>query len=240
MPLLEGRDAVWRRAQACEEEVWRARGAAGDTYAARRGARLDAWLSFWAPPARGTRRVLEIGGAGLPAVEHATGFDARYAADPLMLRCRKGFAKRDGVFRSATRAEELPFPDARFDAVLMLNVLDHVEDPARALAEVARVLRPDGRLHLSCDTYAPAWLALRRARLTLGRPRRNDLLHPHHFTVASLARLVARRYRILELANRHADPLCGEQPGHTPYPLGGLMTRLKRAGRVYVVGRAKT
>ncbi|MBL8721134.1 MAG: class I SAM-dependent methyltransferase [Myxococcales bacterium] len=42
--------------------------------------------------------------------------------------------------------ERLPFADARFDAVVCTLVLCSVEDPARALAEIRRVLRPDGQL----------------------------------------------------------------------------------------------
>lgn len=41
---------------------------------------------------------------------------------------------------------ELPFADARFDQVLLLNVLQHAERPDRALGEAARVLRPGGQL----------------------------------------------------------------------------------------------
>jgi 2-polyprenyl-6-hydroxyphenyl methylase/3-demethylubiquinone-9 3-methyltransferase len=44
-------------------------------------------------------------------------------------------------------AEALPFDDATFDLVLLDNVLEHVRDPARALAEAHRVLRPDGLLY---------------------------------------------------------------------------------------------
>lgn len=40
--------------------------------------------------------------------------------------------------------QELPFPDASFDAVIANHMLFHVEDRPRALAEIARVLRPDG------------------------------------------------------------------------------------------------
>jgi ArsR family transcriptional regulator len=42
----------------------------------------------------------------------------------------------------------LPFADASFDQVLMLNVLPYLRTPARALGEAARVLRPGGRLAL--------------------------------------------------------------------------------------------
>jgi len=41
--------------------------------------------------------------------------------------------------------EALPIDDARVDAATMMLVLHHVPEPARALAEVARVLKPGGR-----------------------------------------------------------------------------------------------
>ena len=43
-------------------------------------------------------------------------------------------------------AQALDFPDGRFDAVVMTLVLSAVPDIGRAIAEVRRVLRPDGRL----------------------------------------------------------------------------------------------
>jgi 2-polyprenyl-3-methyl-5-hydroxy-6-metoxy-1,4-benzoquinol methylase len=45
-------------------------------------------------------------------------------------------------------AEQLPFDDQMFDGVLLNEVLEHVHDDARVLREVARVLRPGGRLVL--------------------------------------------------------------------------------------------
>jgi ArsR family transcriptional regulator len=49
----------------------------------------------------------------------------------------------------------LPFAAAAFDAVLMFHTLTYAEQPARALAECARVLRPGGRLVLLClDQHA--------------------------------------------------------------------------------------
>jgi SAM-dependent methyltransferase len=46
--------------------------------------------------------------------------------------------------------ESLPIQDAELDAATLLLVLHHLPDPAAALAEAARVLRPGGRL-LICD-----------------------------------------------------------------------------------------
>jgi demethylmenaquinone methyltransferase/2-methoxy-6-polyprenyl-1,4-benzoquinol methylase len=42
------------------------------------------------------------------------------------------------------RAEQLPFPDAAFDAVTFTYLLRYVDDPGAALRELARVVRPGG------------------------------------------------------------------------------------------------
>lgn len=41
---------------------------------------------------------------------------------------------------------ELPYPDASFDVVRAERVFQHIDDPARALAEMIRVARPGGRV----------------------------------------------------------------------------------------------
>lgn len=45
----------------------------------------------------------------------------------------------------ASSGEAIPHDDASFDTVVMTFVLCSVEDPGRTLAEIARVLKPDGR-----------------------------------------------------------------------------------------------
>ncbi|WP_114963885.1 bifunctional 2-polyprenyl-6-hydroxyphenol methylase/3-demethylubiquinol 3-O-methyltransferase UbiG [Tritonibacter mobilis] len=42
--------------------------------------------------------------------------------------------------------EDLPYADASFDAVVCVDVLEHVEDLTQVMAEIARVLKPDGTL----------------------------------------------------------------------------------------------
>jgi len=41
---------------------------------------------------------------------------------------------------------QLPFPDASFDAVVMVRVMHHLVEPQKALAEITRVLKPGGVL----------------------------------------------------------------------------------------------
>jgi SAM-dependent methyltransferase len=58
---------------------------------------------------------------------------------------------RDRVPGRAVEADvtSLPFADQSFDSAVLGEVLEHVEDDRAALAEIARVLRPDGVLALS-------------------------------------------------------------------------------------------
>lgn len=49
----------------------------------------------------------------------------------------------------AASAERLPFLDASFDAILSVEVLSHITDKAALAAELARVLRPGGRIVLA-------------------------------------------------------------------------------------------
>jgi demethylmenaquinone methyltransferase / 2-methoxy-6-polyprenyl-1,4-benzoquinol methylase len=52
------------------------------------------------------------------------------------------------------RAEDLPFPDASFDALTFTYLLRYVTDPAATMRELARVVRPGGRI-ASLEFYVP-------------------------------------------------------------------------------------
>lgn len=48
----------------------------------------------------------------------------------------------------------LPFKDAYFDIVLMMEVIEHLQDPAIALKEIKRVLKPGGLLYISFPNFS--------------------------------------------------------------------------------------
>jgi SAM-dependent methyltransferase len=54
-------------------------------------------------------------------------------------------------------AQALPYDDAAFDYVVCRHVLQAVADASRVLAEILRVLKPAGRMHLLCEDYGMLW-----------------------------------------------------------------------------------
>ncbi|MBB3676104.1 class I SAM-dependent methyltransferase [Modestobacter versicolor] len=100
-----------------------------------------------------TGDVLEIGfgsGHNLPHLPpEVTGV---WAVEPSATAVQLSRARRDAspvpVVLAGDDAQSLPFPDDRFDSALCTWVLCGVPDAGRALAEVARVLRPGAALHL--------------------------------------------------------------------------------------------
>lgn len=92
-------------------------------------------------------RVLEVGagnGRNLAYYRPATKVVA-VEPDPHMMRL--ACARSSGAILVRGDAEELPFPNASFDAVVACLVLCTIPSPERALEEICRVLRPGGKLH---------------------------------------------------------------------------------------------
>jgi 2-polyprenyl-3-methyl-5-hydroxy-6-metoxy-1,4-benzoquinol methylase len=88
-----------------------------------------------------------------------------------------------------TDACALPFRDAEFDRVVVVDMLEHAPDEARFAAELARVTKPGGALIV--NTPHLKHTALRRLRLALGQ---SDEKHGHlrpGYDVARLQQLFA-------------------------------------------------
>jgi SAM-dependent methyltransferase len=111
------------------------------TYAVR--APLARWLAVEAERAAadlGPFRMLDVGCGEMP---YLTLFDA-HAREII------GMDTHDNPRASLVGAiEAIPAEDASFDVVLCAQVLEHVDDPAQGVRELARVVRPGGRVLLS-------------------------------------------------------------------------------------------
>jgi SAM-dependent methyltransferase len=154
--------------------------------------RMDLALDWIGPASASGRapRALDAGcGAGRLSVALAQrGYEVdAIDASPAMLARADRLAAEAGVASAVhTRAADvhaMPFADARFDVVVALGVLPWVESPPQFVAEIARVLKPGGRLVTTADNrvrlnrmldprLSPFLYRVRQLRWALqGRPR---------------------------------------------------------------------
>lgn len=165
-----------------------------DTYASCRRRYLDAFLS--ATPWQG--RVLDVGGKKtnkrgtfrppLASVECWNYVNTEAATEPDYL----------------ASAEQMPIQDCSYDMVLLSEVLEHLGEPEKALAEASRVLRPGGALVCAAPFLYPLhadpedyqrWLPARYKKV-LGA------LGFRGITVIPMGGFFAVSYDLLQLASR--------------------------------------
>jgi ubiquinone/menaquinone biosynthesis C-methylase UbiE len=185
--------------------------------------RVARWRRDLADHARG--RVLEVGcgtGQMLPLYPDAADV---VAFDPNRASLARARRRRPDAGLLVADAQAMPFPDACFDTVVSGLVFCSVPDPDRGLAEIRRVLRPEGRLlmlehvHASnrfgrwlLDVMQPPW-----TRFTGGcRPNRETEaaveragfeIEPDHYRARGVMRLfMARPKEALESGGRSASP----------------------------------
>jgi len=139
------------------------------------------------PRLEGGRRLFELGcGAGaqlkvlaelgweVSGVELG-GAAARFARERLSLDVRQGSLESAGL------------PSGAFDVVIASHVLEHLPDPAAAAAELARILKPGGRLYAAVPNGGALEAAVFGSRWAWEAPH-----HLHHFTPESLGRMLDR------------------------------------------------
>jgi SAM-dependent methyltransferase len=171
-------------------------------------------------------RTLDVGcgtGANGPVF---TGFTVGVDASALPLGLGRT-GERTHAARLRADAARLPFADGAFDLVCALDVLEHLDDDAAALAELRRVLRPGGALVIFVPALPLLWglqdeVAHHRRRY--GRAQLGALVRAARFHIARLtffntflfppilaARLAMRLWRpALASENQVGGPLTGK------------------------------
>ena len=105
---------------------------------------------------------------GIDTVEYPVSFGrAQYELD---LRC--------------TTLEEASLPDAQFDLITMIDLLEHLEDLNSALTQIRRILKPAGSVFIITPNYEAHVLA-RQKWVCLHQ----DFEHLHYFSEQSLRRI---------------------------------------------------
>ncbi|HEY5316876.1 MAG TPA: class I SAM-dependent methyltransferase [Solirubrobacteraceae bacterium] len=104
------------------------------------------------------------------------------------LRAEWATRQRPNLEYRATPAEDLPFAAGEFDLAAAIEVLEHVPDPRRTLAEMARV---SARHLLVSVPREPLWRGLNVARGAYLRELGNTPGHLNHWSGRAFARLLA-------------------------------------------------
>lgn len=176
------------------------------------------------------RRVLDVG-CGEGATLHHLGRPAG-AVGVDLFEDKIEFARTEipeCEFHAAS-IYRLPFEDGRFDHVLLRDVIHHLDSPARALDELARVLAPGGRLDVlePCRNNPLIFL-----HAVTNRAERGELRSTARF----LRRVVSPRFSVESVSTFQAMPIHRAlfhpdigNPRLAEKPLvAGLVRRLERS-----------
>ena len=98
-------------------------------------------------------------------------------------------ARNPGIPIERESIYELPHADKSFDLVFVLEVLEHLDDPAKALAEVCRVSR---RWVIASVPREPIWRMLNLARLKYVTALGNTPGHINHWSAGGFQRFISR------------------------------------------------
>lgn len=153
-----------------------------------------------------TGTVLEIGVGGGENLRYYRRAQVIHAIEPHAERAREAESVAAAVdhgipvYVRVAPAEELPYADAMFDVVVSSLVFCSVTDQDRALAEIERVLRPQGVLwmveHVRPKTPILAQLA------TAVTPHWRKIAHNCHLDRPTLSVLTQRGWRVDVLRRR--------------------------------------
>lgn len=176
--------------------------------------RIAAWLldrfftacrELLQPRLRPGMQILEIGcGAGYSTERLAQWCPAAnlIASDIGESLVSKARTRNPSVPVIVQSVYELAQASASMDAIVMLEVLEHLDRPQAALRELRRICKPDGVVLLSTPRE-PIWRMLNMARGKYLSAFGNTPGHIQHWSARGLAAEVSTHFRVLA----HATPL---------------------------------
>lgn len=180
--------------------------------------------------------ILDLGcgtGGNLPLLRS---FGKVVAVDVTPFALRYARRHRPDALLSAD-ACHLPFSEATFDLIAVLDVLEHLDDDRLALKEIARILRPGGCLIFTVPAFMSLWsvhdIALaHRRRYLLGDLREKILgagFHIRHlsFALCPVFPAVFVFRKVQNLVMRHREPKTALI--ELPDPLNRLLISFLRA-----------
>jgi SAM-dependent methyltransferase len=147
------------------------------------------------------RRLVDLGSGPYGIVKGLCAFPGLrqiWAIDPLIGLYKQfhTFPEDERLVLVQGKGEHLPFESRSLDWIFLINVLDHVENPEKVIAECARVLRPDGAVCVAVHAIYNGWNHVRPIL------RYVDANHPHHFNEATAQRLCEQCFRTVRVTCR--------------------------------------
>jgi ubiquinone/menaquinone biosynthesis C-methylase UbiE len=110
------------------------------------------------PPAGGVMLEIGCGRGGLSnyisQMPHAPSriYACDYSEEALNI-ARKKYADNAAICWQRENIQALSFSDAYFDCIVSCETIEHVPNPKQAIQELYRVLKPGGKLYLTCPNY---------------------------------------------------------------------------------------
>ena len=195
----------WGQAQSHEAAFWQG-GGAMDPQHSRVSVRYQALLEKLAKEIAPESRVLEVG-CGPTCAARLLGARRTVFLDPLMVSYEPLLANEARGKAVCAVGETLPFGDGTFDYAVSFNAIDHVLAPAEFLEEMARVVRPGGKIVVGVYTH-PRAFAFLRSVIERTIPFLREKPHPFFFSRNSFERLLdAAGLDVDELSCVHAKEI---------------------------------
>lgn len=149
------------------------------------------WATHWWYTNRIRLFKRELQQAGINLTSHVLDIGTASGNDLQMLM-EAGFTNVEGIepdidaisfcrykgFSRITQGSlpEMPFEDSSFDLVVATDILEHVDNDALGVREIARVLKPGGRVLITVPAFQSMWGLQDTISLHKRRYRREELL----------------------------------------------------------------